>query len=276
MYRDSGTNALRFRDEHAAYVGRGRQEPSQPAATGNEPTKMPVADRRGRVMQPRFLGRLGVADTVTATNAAIGFAAAATAAIDPGLAARLILLAAIADGLDGVVARRLGGTDVGPLLDSLADVASFGVAPAVLVYTVASNGDAASISTPIALAALAASALYVAMAVIRLAIYTLEDSNRAETVGVQTTLSATLVSVTYLAGIGKPAVLVALVAACSYLMVAPVSYPDLYARDAAILGGLQALAVAFPVAFNRVLPRSLLVFAVGYLVLAPVAYWRAA
>lgn len=225
-------------------------------------------------MQPRFLGRLGVADAVTATNAAIGFAAVATAAVDPELAARLILLAAIADGLDGVVARRLGGTDVGPLLDSLADVSSFGVAPAALVYAVAADGSAAEITTPLALGALVASALYVAMAVVRLAIYTLEDSGRAETIGVQTTLSATLLSVTYLAGIREPAVLVALVAACSYLMVAPVSYPDLYARDAVILGGLQALAIGFPVAFNRVLPRSLLVFAVGYLVLAPVAYWR--
>ena len=224
-------------------------------------------------MQPRFLGRLGVADAVTATNAAIGFAAVATAAVDPELAARLILLAAIADGLDGVVARRLGGTDVGPLLDSLADVASFGVAPAALVYAVATDGGTA-ITTPFAVAALVASALYVAMAVVRLAIYTLEDSNRAETVGVQTTLSATLLSVTYLAGIREPVALIALVAACSYLMVAPISYPDLYARDAVILGGLQALAIAFPVAFNRVLPRSLLVFAVGYLVLAPVAYWR--
>jgi CDP-diacylglycerol--serine O-phosphatidyltransferase len=224
-------------------------------------------------MQPRFLGRLGVADAVTATNAAIGFAAVATAAVDPELAARLILLAAIADGLDGVVARRLGGTDVGPLLDSLADVSSFGVAPAALVYAVATDGGTA-ITTPFAVAALVASALYVAMAVVRLAIYTLEDSDRAETVGVQTTLSATLLSVTYLAGIREPAALIALVAACSYLMVAPVSYPDLYARDAVILGGLQALAIGFPVAFNRVLPRSLLVFAVGYLVLAPVAYWR--
>ena len=225
-------------------------------------------------MQPRFLGRLGVADAVTATNAAIGFAAVATAVAEPGVAARLILLAAIADGLDGVVARRLGGTDVGPLLDSLADVASFGVAPAALVYAVATDGGATGAATPLALAALAASALYVAMAVVRLAIYTLEDSDRPATVGVQTTLSATLLSVAYLAGIAEPAALVALVAACSYLMVAPVTYPDLYARDAVILGGLQALAVAFPLALNRVLPRSLLAFAVGYLVLAPVAYWR--
>ena len=55
-------------------------------------------------MQPRFVGRLGVADAVTATNAALGFLATAAAVVDPGLAARLVLLAAIADGLDGVVA----------------------------------------------------------------------------------------------------------------------------------------------------------------------------
>jgi len=59
-------------------------------------------------MQPRFLGQLGVADLVTAANAAIGFVAVAVAAADPELAARLILLAAIADGLDGVVARYRG------------------------------------------------------------------------------------------------------------------------------------------------------------------------
>ncbi len=225
-------------------------------------------------MQPRFLGRLGVADAVTATNAAIGFAAVATAAVDPELAARLILLAAIADGLDGVVARRLGGTDVGPLLDSLADVSSFGVAPAALVYAVAADGGAAEITTPLALGALVASALYVAMAVVRLAIYTLEDSGRAETIGVQTTLSATLLSVTYLAGIGEPTVLVAMAALFTYLMVAPVTYPDLYARDAAVLGGLQLLAVLFPAAASRVFPRTLLLFAVAYLVLAPFFYWR--
>ncbi len=52
-------------------------------------------------------------------------------------AAALIFLAGILDVLDGVIARRLRGTNpFGESLDSLADIISFGVAPALLVYTV--------------------------------------------------------------------------------------------------------------------------------------------
>jgi CDP-diacylglycerol---serine O-phosphatidyltransferase len=50
-------------------------------------------------------------------------------------AAMLIFAAAILDGLDGRVARWAGATSAfGEQLDSLADVVSFGVAPAFLVY----------------------------------------------------------------------------------------------------------------------------------------------
>lgn len=49
------------------------------------------------------------------------------------LALRLILLAAIADGVDGTVARRLGVAGaLGGELDSLSDIVAFGVAPAFL------------------------------------------------------------------------------------------------------------------------------------------------
>jgi len=65
-------------------------------------------------MQPRFVGRLGLADAVTVANAALGFLAAAAALVDVGLAARLILLGAMADALDGVVARYRGGMRTGP------------------------------------------------------------------------------------------------------------------------------------------------------------------
>jgi CDP-diacylglycerol--serine O-phosphatidyltransferase len=51
------------------------------------------------------------------------------------MAAVLILVAAILDGLDGRVARMTGGTsDFGGEFDSLADVVSFGMAPAFLVF----------------------------------------------------------------------------------------------------------------------------------------------
>ena len=223
-------------------------------------------------MQPRFLGQLGLADAVTVLNAAIGFLAAAVAIAEPPLAARLILLAAIADGLDGVIARTRGSTPVGDHLDSLADVASFGVAPAVFVYGVTAPEYGGSTLETAALVGVPA--LFVAMAVVRLGFYMLEDRDLARTEGVQTTLAATILAVAYLAGVTDPLVLLGATAVFTYLMVAPITYPELYAHDALVLGGLQALAVVFPGAVNRVFPRSLLVFAVGYLVFAPVFYWR--
>ena len=46
-----------------------------------------------------------------------------------------ILLALVADGLDGRVARFLNVTsDIGKELDSLCDLGSFGIAPALLAY----------------------------------------------------------------------------------------------------------------------------------------------
>lgn len=52
------------------------------------------------------------------------------------LSLRLILLAAVADGVDGPLARWLGATSaIGEQLDSLADIVAFGVAPAFLFWT---------------------------------------------------------------------------------------------------------------------------------------------
>ena len=242
------------------------------------------ADPPGMRVSPRFVGHLGVADVATVANAALGFLAAAVATVDVHLAARLVLLAAIADGVDGVLARVYGGTEVGPLLDSLADVASFGVAPAVNVFVVA---DEAWGLSPVALdarlaVALLVPALFVAMAVVRLGLYTAYDSDEAATQGVQTTLAATVLALVVLAGVPdllgvSTATLLLLLAGVSvYLMVAPVTYPDLYTRDQLVFGALQALAVVLPAALGRVFPRVLLVFALGYLLLAPRFYWRGA
>jgi CDP-diacylglycerol--serine O-phosphatidyltransferase len=233
-------------------------------------------------VQPRFVGHVGVADAVTVANAALGFTAAAVAMADPVLAARLLLLAAIADGLDGVLARRFGGTDVGTVLDSLADVASFSVAPAVLVVAVARAEWGLALDAR-GVAALAIPALFVGAGVLRLALYTAEDLDGATTEGVQTTLAATILAAGYLAGLdplaaalGIPvaAVLLTVAAVFVYLMLAPVTYPELYARDALVLGGLQALAVLFPGFVGGVFPRALLLSALAYLVLAPRFYWR--
>ncbi|MFC6872965.1 protein sorting system archaetidylserine synthase [Halobellus marinus] len=231
-------------------------------------------------MKPRFVGRLGLADAVTISNAALGFVAAVATTVDVELAARILLLAAIADALDGVVARRRGGTTVGPYLDSLADVASFGVTPALLVAMAVA--DAWGLGGTRGLVALAGCALFVAAAVTRLGLYTAYDSDAAETEGVQTTLAATILAAAVLAGFTSPIVLVPLVFLLAGLMLAPITYPDLHAQDAVVMGIVQAAAILLAGRMGRRLVGAigegfafgLLFLSLAYLFFGPRFYWR--
>jgi CDP-diacylglycerol--serine O-phosphatidyltransferase len=231
-------------------------------------------------MKPRVVGRVGLADAVTVANAGVGFLAAVAATVDAGLAARLLLLAAIADALDGVVARRRGGTAVGPYLDSLADVGSFGVAPALLVSMAVA--EVWGLTTSRGAVAVVGGALFVAAAVTRLGLYTVYDSDVAETEGVQTTLAATILGATVLAGFTAPVVLVPLTFLLAGLMLAPITYPDLHAQDAVVMGVVQTAAVALGGRMGQQLVGSigrgfafgLLFLSLSYLFFGPRFYWR--
>lgn len=234
-------------------------------------------------MQPRFVGRLSVADVVTTANAALGFAAAAAATVQPSLAARLILLGAIADGLDGVLARRYGASKAGAMLDSLADVATFVVAPALVTFVLARGlwgFDPARLGV-----ALVAGGLFVAAGVLRLGMYAAYDADDHTTEGVQTTLAATLLAAllladatavgTTFAGIAGPTLAAVATGLLAVAMLAPVTYPDLLPGDALILGVVQAFALLVPDALDGAFPLALLLCALAYLLLSPGFYWRA-
>jgi CDP-diacylglycerol--serine O-phosphatidyltransferase len=224
-------------------------------------------------MQPRFVGRLGLADAVTISNAMLGFLAAFVATRDAGLAARIVLLAAVMDGLDGVIARKRGGTLAGPYLDSLADVASFGVAPALLVTSRAADAWSWG-ADPLALGlALLVPAVYVAMAVTRLGLYTAYDSDAAETKGVPSTLAATVLSAGVLAGFVGPALLVALSGLLAGLMVTRITYPDLHPQDALVMGVVQTLAILLRGRPGEAFAFALLFLALAYLFFGPRFYW---
>lgn len=224
-------------------------------------------------LTPRFVGRLGVADAVTVTNAGIGFLAAALAPSNPRLAAQLILLAGVGDGLDGVLARRYGSSAAGPYLDSLADVAAFAVAPAVLVTTLLERPVAAADPTLDAVLAFGVPALFVVVAVVRLGLYTAYDTADDYTIGAPSTLAATVVSAATLAGYAEPALLLGVLGAFCYLMVSPIRYPDLLARDALIMGAVHVMAIVAPEALGRSFPVALLTLALAYLVFGPRFYW---
>jgi archaetidylserine synthase len=76
-------------------------------------------------------------DLFTLLNVTFGFlallvACGAESGVSAKVAVVFILLAAIADGLDGFAARKSGSSPLGANLDSLADLISFGAAPAFL------------------------------------------------------------------------------------------------------------------------------------------------
>ena len=96
-------------------------------------------------MGQQILKLIKPADVITLINALLGFASIIMTAggqLDSALV--LVLIAVIADGADGAVARCSGYGVLGANLDSLADVIAFGVAPAAAAFVfIAGSGYAA-------------------------------------------------------------------------------------------------------------------------------------
>ncbi|MDF2957252.1 MAG: Phosphatidylserine synthase [Candidatus Alkanophagales archaeon MCA70_species_1] len=83
-----------------------------------------------------ILSQIRLPDIFSVLNALFGFSAILWANVSLEAALLLILLAALCDGIDGVVARGFERSELGLFLDSFADFISFGVAPSYAVYVV--------------------------------------------------------------------------------------------------------------------------------------------
>jgi len=95
-------------------------------------------------------------------------------------AALLIMLAMILDGMDGNIARKLKGcTEIGAELDTYVDMTAFGIAPAVLIYTVMLTGSVPQDSSRI-FWRVAMTAVVVLSGVIRLARFKVKDPSRGQ------------------------------------------------------------------------------------------------
>ena len=222
----------------------------------------------------RFLSELTLADSVTLANAGLGFIAVVLAPTNPELAARVILLAAVTDGIDGIIARHLGGSAVGPYLDSLADVSSFAIAPAVLLYVSLETMEFDHIGDTLTVTlALGVSLLFISCAVLRLGFYSAYDTAATKTVGAPTTLAATILAASLLTLHAYPNVLIIGGIGLALAMIAPITYPDLLARDALLMGAIHIMAVVQPLYYGRIFPYALVTLALAYLVLGPWLYW---
>ncbi|WP_431033614.1 CDP-diacylglycerol--serine O-phosphatidyltransferase [Streptomyces sp. P6-2-1] len=206
--------------------------------------------------------RLSLADLLTLGNAVCGFAAiycVTTAVLIPHLldgtsgdgvrqggasAVMFILLGALFDLCDGIVARRFGGSGMGPELDNLSDLISFGLAPAyfVLVWGLVGGGE-----NHLGLATVSAVAVLLGgvMRLARFSITTMRDGmfeGMPIPFAALTVLSVVLLQLSFV-------VTVLAVLAIAYLMVSRVAYPKPTGRLAVATAGWGAVNIACLVAW---------------------------
>lgn len=144
----------------------------------------------------------------------------------------LILAAALADGVDGAVARRFESGVFGEHLDSFADIISFGVAPAVIYYAIASDYQHAVVC--------AVSAAYLICGTLRLVRFGIIDipvfrGLPITAAGTFAVLSLYIVDSQYL-----PIAATCIFAMLSVLMISSVQYPKVRS-----MGILMLLAAVF-------------------------------
>jgi CDP-diacylglycerol--serine O-phosphatidyltransferase len=198
---------------------------------------VPEADAEDEAEDMPLSLRLSIADTLTLGNATCGFMAVyftTTGILIPHLqgsqetgmarnsaatAVILMLLAAIFDLCDGLVARKLRSSPMGAELDNLSDLISFGLAPAyfVLVYgmvTVDAQQRVAAVAAIVVL-------LAVIMRLARFSVVTMKDGmfqGMPSPFGALTVVSIVLLELPFI-----PTLLAVL--GVAWLMVSRVEYP---------------------------------------------------
>jgi len=88
-------------------------------------------------LQKSMIKLLSLADFVSLTNAGFGFLAIIMASLgEMWFSFSFILVASLADGLDGIIARKSGHSEIGDYMEAMADMISLGIAPSIFIYTV--------------------------------------------------------------------------------------------------------------------------------------------
>lgn len=120
--------------------------------------------------------RVAIPASVTLTGLFLGVVSILLAPTNLYAAASAIAVATVCDAVDGAVARLTRSqSEFGQQLDSLADIVSFGIAPAVLVYYWALIPDGGGIDLRVA-----APLMFVAAGAVRLARYNARAGTRAK------------------------------------------------------------------------------------------------
>ena len=210
-----------------------------------------VIRRGSNINTDSILQLIKLPDLLSVCNALFGFAAIlfvleCESALKTALV--FILVAALIDGLDGLAARTVESSPIGKYLDSLADMISFGVAPAMVAFALLNS----NLSYTHVVSAFCGA--YVVCGLLRLARFNAKTVPQTDFVGLPITGSAIFLAAFMLMAIeldfpGYPSLLIVLMGISCILMISRIPYRKI--RDIRILitAGIVVSALFFFYAF---------------------------
>jgi len=214
---------------------------------------------------------LSVADFVTLINVLFGFFSMIMLFLgEVGFSFSFILLALLADGLDGIVARRTRKGELGEYFEAMADMTSLGIAPALFVY-VTYNSDA-SCCVYYHSYLVVTLVLFLLLGIIRLAsFHVMKDKNFF--VGLPA--SASTIIVITLAFLGIPFLyLLPVVIVVSVAMICSIKFPKPGLRIDSVAAVLIIFTVILGREYHGVAPCVLLLTILVYVFAGPVYLWK--
>ncbi|MEJ8542343.1 archaetidylserine synthase [Methanothermobacter wolfeii] len=198
----------------------------------------------------RITSFIGIPDIISMLNASSGYLSIILSINGFFDAACILMLTAmIFDSMDGWFARRSGrtGTGFGKNIDSLSDIVSFGVAPAIFIYSAGASFKYINISVGL---------LIVLCGILRLSRFNVLTGGVKNFTGLPIPVAALMLSSFYLTGFYSETAAAILMLAVSILMVSSVEYPKVSGKSAlmvlllimvAIITGLMTGAISGPV-----------------------------
>ena len=217
-------------------------------------------------MQKSMIKLLSLADIVSLTNAGFGFLAIIMASLgEMWFSFSFILIALLADGLDGIVARKTGHSELGNHMEAMADMLSLGIAPSVFLYAI--YNDAVLRFNYYNIYLLITLIIFLSLSIIRLASFSIMKDKKFF-VGLPASISAIILIILAFFEIeflyALPVIIIV-----SLAMISNVRFPKPGLKINAIAAVLIILTLVFGEEYYGIAPLLLITMLVTYTILGP-------
>lgn len=217
-------------------------------------------------MQKSMIRLISLADVITIINAVFGFLAIIMLFSNQiRISFSLILLALLADGLDGIVARKVGKGKTGEYLEAMADMISLSIAPMIFVYT--TYNDTILSEQSFHILVLGIFILFLICSVIRLSsFHILKDKKYF--IGLPASASTIFILILAFLQIDFIYIL-PFIAVMSFAMISPVRFPKPGLKIDTIAAGLIIITLVMGNIYNGIAPILLFAALLIYAIIGP-------